>query len=388
MAQSAATLEKKLQSELDALKNTQKDTPTLRTFPKTPIYIYEDHNEVLEPIYNCLKSRHLPFTGNFLIHFDSHPDLCRPEHMPACFVFDKTLLLEAVNIENWILPPIYGGHIDHVVWVKPPWAQQIPSGSYNFEIGEYDKEIYVHAMLDYYISEGSYCRSEDLKNKKTWKLESVDGKDTLNEGTLEKTAFPYILDIDLDYFSTVNPFLDIYSKANTYERLKQIYISPKTFKIGDEESVIEFTKSRRAHLKYLESVFKALEVDPDVEKLENHPTNPQITELLKSLLVDLQRHYDKNELDYEIIHNAGCTCDTIELPHHISSKTEITEMVSEFKRFLKTLKAAPTIVTISRSSEYSHDVVDFIQESVVDALKNVFKEQICDQPELLYLEDE
>lgn len=132
------------------------DQPRFRTFPQIPIYIYEDHNEVLEPIYDCLKSRHLPFTGNLLIHFDSHPDLCRPEHMPACFVFDKILLLEAVNIESWILPSIYGGHINHVVWVRNEWAKQIPTGSYDLEVGEYKKEIYVNARLDYYISEGNF----------------------------------------------------------------------------------------------------------------------------------------------------------------------------------------------------------------------------------------
>lgn len=309
--------------------------------------------------------------------------------MPACFVFDRILLLEAVSIESWILPPIYGGHIDHVVWVKPPWAKQIPTGSYhNLEVGEYKKEIYVNAPLDYYISEGSYCVSEDLKNKKQWKLESVDLKCPLGEGTLEKTAFPYILDIDLDFFSTINPFLNIYPKVNTYDRLKQIYIIPKTFKLEDQASIVEYTVTRRTHLQYLESVFKELGNGSSIEKLELHPTDATISESLKQLLVDLQSHYAKEELDYEIIHNAGCTCDTIELPHHESTKQEISEMISEFKSFLKTLKGPPTIVTISRSSEYTHDVVDFVQESVVETLKSVFKELICDQPEFLYLDSD
>lgn len=308
--------------------------------------------------------------------------------MPACFVFDKVLLLEAVNIENWILPPIYGGHIDHVVWMKPPWAGQIPTGRYDFEVGEYNKEIYVNALLDYYISEGSYCCSEDLKNKKSWKLDCVEGGSGLNEGTLEKTTAPYILDIDLDFFSTINPFLEIYPKANTYERLKGIYIIPKTFTLEDEASVVEYTVKRRTHLKYLESVFKDLENGTSIEKLEKHPTDPSTTESLNQLLTDLQRHYGRDELDYEIIHNAGCTCDTIELPHHESTKQEIFAMIVEFKTFLKSLKGPPTIVTISRSSEYAHDVVDFIQESVVATLKTVYSELICDQPEYLYLDSD
>lgn len=219
-------------------------------------------------------------------------------------------------------------------------------------------------------------------------MECVDSKGSLNEGTLDKTTSPYILDIDLDYFSTINPFLNIYPKTNTYNRLKQIYITPKTFKVEDEASIIEYTENRRTHLKYLESVFKRLENGISIEKLEPHPTDSNTNETLKQLLVDLQRHYSKDELDYEIIHNAGCTCDTIELPHHESTKQEITEMIGDFKSFLRALKGPPTIVTVSRSSEYSNDVVDFVQESVVAALKSVFNELICDQPEFLYLDSE
>lgn len=312
--------------------------------------------------------------------------------MPACYVFDKILLLEAVNIENWILSPIYGGHINHVIWVKPPWAHQIPTGYYNFEIGEYKKEIYVNAPLDYYISEGSYCASSDLKNKKPWKLECYEfSKSHLNEETLEKTSEPYILDIDLDFFSTRNPFLGIYSKVNMYERLKGIYIMPKTFNLDDEKTILEYTKKRRAHLQYLESVFNHLDGGSTIESIENHPSDPNITETLKELVADLKRHYSDEELDFEIIHNAGCTCDTIELPHHESTKQEIVEMMGGFKSFLKTLKSPPTIVTISRSSDDDYcpeNVVDFVQESVVETLKAVFNELICDQPEFCYLESD
>uniref|UniRef100_A0A336M9H9 Probable prefoldin subunit 6 n=1 Tax=Culicoides sonorensis TaxID=179676 RepID=A0A336M9H9_CULSO len=473
MSQSAATLEKKLQSELDALKNTQKEyekliqqrqlldgqlnenknvldelnllkesnqvfklfgpilikqtleeskqnvtkrvdyinkelnrcqdqisaldkkqdqhhTSTLRVFEKIPIYIYENHNEVLEPIYDCLKSRHLPFTGNFLIHFDSHPDLCRPENMPACFVFDRILLLDAVNIESWILPPIYGGHVDHVVWMKPSWAGQIPDGSYDLEVGEWNKEIYVHSNLDYYISEGSYCQLEELKNRKKWKLESIDFKNELklNEDFLNKTELPYILDIDLDFFSTKNPFLNIYSRIDAYNRLKQIYIIPKTYNKDEEKSIISYSMQRRTHLKYLESIFKDLENGKEIDKLEPHPTDPNCFEHLKQLITDLQRHYEKEEIDYEIIHNAGCTCDTIDLPHHESTKEEITSMILDFKTFLKALKGPPTIITISRSALDDYcppNVVDFIQESVLDVLHSVFYEKL-DEAEFRYFE--
>lgn len=34
---------------------------------------------------------------------------------------------------------------------------------------------------------------------------------------------PFILDIDLDFFSTKNPFRDLYDRTNLYDRLKPLY---------------------------------------------------------------------------------------------------------------------------------------------------------------------
>lgn len=90
----------------------------LRRFEKIPIFIVEDHNHVLEFIYRCLGARRLPFGGNKIIHFDSHPDLTIPKSMPAEFVRNKEKLLESLSIENWLMPTTYAGHIsvgDHLL---------------------------------------------------------------------------------------------------------------------------------------------------------------------------------------------------------------------------------------------------------------------------------
>ena len=34
-------------------------------------------------------------------------------------------------------------------------------------------------------------------------------------------------------------------------------------------------------------------------------------------------------IDWEIVHNAGCTCDDTELPHHVSTLEEAWEMIKE-----------------------------------------------------------
>ena len=48
----------------------------------------------------------------------------------TCFVFRN------VSIENWIMPLIYAGHIDVILWVKPPWCTQIEDKSIHFYVGK------------------------------------------------------------------------------------------------------------------------------------------------------------------------------------------------------------------------------------------------------------
>ncbi|KAG5309441.1 CE022 protein, partial [Acromyrmex insinuator] len=105
-------------------------------FKRTPVYIVEDHDEVLPFIYRCMGSKHLPFEGNTFIHLDSHPDMLIPKEMPADTVWDKNQLFSEISIENWILPAAYAGHLKNLIWVKPPWANQVTDGVLTFLIGK------------------------------------------------------------------------------------------------------------------------------------------------------------------------------------------------------------------------------------------------------------
>lgn len=100
-----------------------------------PVHVFEDHDEALVHIYRFIGSKKLTFSGNCLVHFDSHPDLLLPDMM-ADEAFNKDALFAQISIADWITPAVYAGHLSHIVWLKPSWSQQIEDGCYQLVVGQ------------------------------------------------------------------------------------------------------------------------------------------------------------------------------------------------------------------------------------------------------------
>ncbi|XP_058833227.1 UPF0489 protein C5orf22 homolog [Topomyia yanbarensis] len=372
-------------------------TPGAREFSKVPIFVVEDHHDVLTFLYRCLGSRHLPLLGNTIIHFDSHPDMCIPKHMPAGYVFNKEDLLDSISIENWLMPTVFAGHVKRIVWIKPDWSNQIPKGKFRFNVGEYEGSIRTDSTLEYFVSEGCYQPEENLENKKSLDLEvcsigeyrAADDED-LKDG--------YILDIDLDYFSTHNPFLKIYEKVGLYDKLKEIFISPELADSAenDLEKLQQLAKNREEKLEFLESMFLYLEevgnlkhflIDYQQEISEEYT---QLLQKVSALVTILKKEYSEDEIDWSMIYDAGCTCDATDLPHHESTMEEIQSMVTHLEAFLSCLPGPPTVITVSRSSEDDYtpsEQVEMIQELVLASLKKCLRTEL-DEPTLYYKDQE
>ena len=83
-----------------------------------------------------------------------------------------------------------------------------------------------------------------------------------------------------------------------------------------------------------------------------------------------------------MIHDAGCTCDDSELPHHPSTSEEIQDLIRSTNAFLLTImdqktsnQIHPTVITIARSSLDDYcppDQVDMIQSLTEEVLKACF----------------
>ena len=95
-----------------------------KQYSKLPVFIVDDHHEVLPHVYRAIGGRYLPFSGVSMLHLDSHPDLLVPS-LSAQNYHRTELLYEALDIANWLAPALYCGHVSTLVWMKPPWAKQM-----------------------------------------------------------------------------------------------------------------------------------------------------------------------------------------------------------------------------------------------------------------------
>nr|XP_022912530.1 UPF0489 protein C5orf22 homolog isoform X1 [Onthophagus taurus] len=363
----------------------------LKKYPKIPIYIVEYHNDVLPFIYRAIGSKHFPLENSTLVHFDSHPDMLISRTMKADVVFNKELLFEELSIENWIMPAVYGGHFKDLIWIKPPWALQMSEGKKCFKIGA-DKNsglLKVDSMENYFLTDCLYAPEEDLLDAKNVNLDVITlGKEIDDFGDISKILqntlkTNYILDIDLDFFSTSNPFKALYKEVDMYEKLKEIYkfVWPE---IKTPAKIVEATKRRETQLKELENYFQSLQKTNELPET-NNPSDIYLK--VQKLSEELKETFGNDKVDFDIVHDAGCTCDDTDLPHHVSDKDDLETMIGAFEKFLNLLSFPPTLITMSRSSidDYTpEEDVEFIQERILKILNEKFQ---CDQPVLKYLED-
>ncbi|KAK9539580.1 hypothetical protein VZT92_004679 [Zoarces viviparus] len=418
--------------------------PLKRCYKELPVWIVEDHHDVVGHIYRAIASRHLPLKNIKMIHLDSHPDLLIPVNMSADTVFDKEKLFSELSIENWIMPMVYAGHVSCVVWLHPYWAQQIREGEHRMAVGRDPSTttIRVTSTDNYFLSDGLYLSEKQLENSKPLRLNVVKvnpvqpshwsltgkqaeedtegwfakrprtecntageascseplsrctdflqpaessnmsslGDDDDTEGStsyvvkrisavLSETE-PYILDIDLDFFSCKNPFKELYTQEE-YDILKELYNFRGPSPDADEEELDECVDRRVHQLEDLEATFADLLEDDGDETVARWASNPGMAPLAQLVSSLKSRNLCP---DYEMVHQAGLTCDTVELPHHISTDEEIDRLISAVQLFLKAVPK-PTLVTMSRSSldEYCPvEQVDCVQSRVLAVLESLY----------------
>ncbi|XP_036705026.1 UPF0489 protein C5orf22 homolog isoform X2 [Balaenoptera musculus] len=389
----------------------------LRRYHELPVWVVEDHQEVLPFIYRAIGSKHLPASNISFVHFDSHPDLLIPVNMPADTVFDKETLFGELSIENWIIPAVYAGHFSHVIWLHPTWAQQIREGRHHFLVGKDTSTttIRVTSTDHYFLSDGLYVTEDQLENQKPLQLDVImvkpyklcnnqEENDAVSSAKKPKLALEdaentastngescseglendsvtqrrdqtclqpscscssesqechtsvstgeileilekgdaFVLDIDLDFFSVKNPFKEMFTQEE-YKILQELYQFKKPGTNLTEEDLVDCVDTRIHQLEDLEAAFADLCDGDDEETVQKWASNPGM-ESLVPLVQSLKKRMEAP--DYEMVHQAGLTCDYSELPHHISTEQEIEYLIQSVYYVLKNLPK-PTVVTIA-----------------------------------------
>ncbi|VDM15814.1 unnamed protein product [Hydatigera taeniaeformis] len=169
------------------------------TFCKIKVVVVEYHNEALRYIYRSIGAKKIPFDGLKLLHIDSHPDLCIPNIHPSKILSKPYEMLKFV---------VNG------------------SGSFSVNVPE-----------AYFYNEGIYAHRKDMESSVPFTLTvgTIHESNTMCSACTDITSAlineAFILDVDLDAFSTRDPFRDSYS-AEQFALIDKLFTAPRPPPLG------------------------------------------------------------------------------------------------------------------------------------------------------------
>lgn len=190
--------------------------------------------------------------------------------------------------------------------MKPYWATQIKDNDYQFLIGDYCGNIRVNSTLEYFLSEASYRPESELSQSKLIDLKVRTLSDDLvgHSDLLPSDRGVYVLDIDLDFFSTHNPFLKIYDKADVYTKLHKIFAFSWPDK-GEQtdELLLAKVKERESQLDELEKAFQYVAEHGSLDEMIIPEILKPVWSHMIELVADVQGSY--SDVNWTLIYDAG-----------------------------------------------------------------------------------
>jgi len=276
-----------------------------------------------------------------------------------------------------------------LIWYKSPWSSQFDDGIYQLTVGAAKApphHLAVNSAHEYFLSEGVYTTEflEGTTKELVFEVRTLrgscnidstvsSGDDSERSETPEEAPFePWILDIDLDVYSTQDPFREILGEA-LFQNLK-IYPHDPEHPHPDlpQESLHEQLTQTQSHFReqvqFTNSHINAAWAgDTTAFTSAELETAIPIYEFVKKVksIPNLPADFDA-----EMLCGAGAS---LTLPHHRSSEHEVENMVRKTMEIVEefSLIREPGVVTIARSvyDEYCpKDQVDMIQNIVTESL--------------------
>jgi len=365
-----------------------------RKYKELPIHVVDEHDGSMVCILRAIEQGHIPGRGVKLLHFDSHPDLGCPEKTwkNVDSVYKRTYsiseMYEITDIATWITPMALMGHVDFVCWACAYWCDQFPIGCWDLLVGKdrNDGRIKIgtrgnkhYSCLEYWESDDSVCREEDFEYCREWTLMVVRyGKNLrLSDAQTDRlmsefSEGPWVLDIDEDFLSCNNPYLDKFRDLfgdRAHKLLTKIYnIHPDEADVEDDlhtcfknesykKSWARFSKSRlvKDMKKGMQESGKTAALKAFHKFLNKHwPNDHGIKKEEDISESESESSSTDSEFDeYEVanffslddVHSCG---QLSILPHHISTAREIKGLMNEADELFENLPP-PKIVTVATS---------------------------------------
>ncbi len=196
----------------------------------------------------------------------------------------------------------------------------------------------------------------------------VSDRDTTLASLLTVNSRNLILDIDLDFFSTCDPFKAMFKSVDDYELYKRVYSAFKMPQVSDPNFLADYNKCMTE---------KKLRLERIRTFLSTYQTGEEDSD---SDLARLRRIFIRDSLDTEILHEYGSGLDECPLPEHVSTSEEVCLMMDQMVEFLGVYmpregSLLPGCLTIARSSLDDYcpaDQVDFIQEQALKRIRAYF----------------
>lgn len=380
------------------------------------VVIVESHQHVLEHIHATIRRQKLFNKRWSMLHFDAHPDLACPtapaiscftprQPIPAEEGYGEQDLYERLDstssgIAEWILPLVLAADLRFIEWVKPPFATQLPLGRHQYKVGAYDgnyNAMEVNSFLDlpttarvkvdfshsYYWEDDSVVPTQSLALAQDLELCVTELNRsrglfvTENEENLESL---WALDICLDYFSCLNPYLTDIEKedpviSRTFLQVmqKSRHYSSTDNQPNGETQVKELPEFRRLLVDVLQPAESSSKTSNLLDRLRAHFDSPdEGMMLIEELRQLLQKKEKASSLILEAIPYWN-------MPHALSTidAVRINKSIRQVEDALLRYQTRPFLVTIARSSDDGFtpaSVVEDIQEKVLQMLHRVFCE--------------
>ncbi|XP_044753536.1 UPF0489 protein C5orf22 homolog [Coccinella septempunctata] len=331
-----------------------------RQSKQIPICIVNENQDIIEFVHDMINKKFFPEHGSTLIHVDANPDLLAPNTMPADESFDHSMLYLQHNYDRWILPNCYNGIFKKIIWVRPPWSEHIREDSVTFKVGKHKESSYINVdcKQNYFIAECLWTTSDNLTDAKNITLDCITlGNELSYENDCpeywravlgENQTVPTVLDIDLEFFITENPYLFLYENTIVYELLRELFVFIRPTSQTDE-AVTETVEMRSEQFKEIETYFNHLTQHHKLPDPEDIPPSP-IYEKVAEIMAELERHgHDLKDVDWDLLYDCGHSFGDHEHPHHVTNSAELDLLFKSFENFLDEFYEPPSIITIARS---------------------------------------